>query len=67
MRALNPSDIVSRLAQIIVFYEGGGKPVAGLVSRQSGRLAVFVGPEGGFEPSEIEALAVIMSLTGNLD
>ena len=79
-------------APVIVFYEGGGRRMADLVSGESRRIAIVVGPEGGFDPSEIEeltkqgaltatlgprilrcetapiaALAVIMSLTGNMD
>lgn len=41
---------------VIVFYEGGGQPLNVLVGRDSRRLAVVIGPEGGFEPAEIEAL-----------
>ena len=66
--------------------------MSGLVGRSCQRLGIVIGPEGGFEPSEIEALkaqgaktatlgprilrcetaplaalAVIMSLTGNMD
>lgn len=39
---------------ILLFYEGGGSSIAQLVNRESGNLAVFIGPEGGFEKSEVD-------------
>ncbi len=44
---------------VVAFYEGGGLPLAELVGRDTRRLAVVVGPEGGFEPSEIEDLRAL--------
>ena len=44
---------------VIAFYEGGGSPLSALVGREIRRLAVVVGPEGGFEPSEIVQLREI--------
>lgn len=41
---------------VIAFYEGGGQPLDTLVGRESRKLAIVIGPEGGFEPSEIEML-----------
>ncbi|HIW72954.1 MAG TPA: 16S rRNA (uracil(1498)-N(3))-methyltransferase [Firmicutes bacterium] len=46
-------------APVIAFYEGGGQPLARLVERGARRLAVFVGPEGGFEPAEIGELQAL--------
>ena len=43
-------------AHTLVFYEGGGQPLTTLVSRDSARLNMIVGPEGGFAPEEIEEL-----------
>ena len=40
----------------IVFYEGGGKPLRELISDSDKKLAVFIGPEGGFEEREIDLL-----------
>lgn len=40
----------------IVFYEGGGRPLRELVSPGLKRLSIVVGPEGGFERAEIDAL-----------
>ncbi len=44
---------------VIVFYEGGGLPLTGLVGPDTRRLAIVIGPEGGFEPSEIEELRAL--------
>ncbi len=41
---------------VITFYEGGGQPLSQLVDTTTRSLAVVIGPEGGFEPSEIDAL-----------
>lgn len=35
---------------------GGGAPIAGALAGIGGRLAVLTGPEGGFAPSELDAL-----------
>ena len=40
---------------VIVFYEGGGEKIE-LVGKGTERLSIFIGPEGGFEPQEIEQL-----------
>ena len=40
----------------LVFYEGGGRPLRELVTPSTRRLSVFVGPEGGFDPKEIDAI-----------
>ncbi|MCI8554387.1 MAG: 16S rRNA (uracil(1498)-N(3))-methyltransferase [Clostridiales bacterium] len=40
----------------IVCYEGGGEPLSALVTPQTRGLSLFIGPEGGFEPEEVEAL-----------
>ena len=50
----------------VVFYEGGGRPLAELVGRQTRRLAIVVGPEGGFEPAEIEELRALGAETATL-
>ncbi len=43
----------------IIFYEGGGMPLKEILKgdRKGGRVGIFVGPEGGFEPQEVEAAA----------
>jgi RNA methyltransferase, RsmE family len=40
--------------EIILFYEGGGSSIAELVGRQSAAVSIFIGPEGGFERSEVD-------------
>ncbi len=42
--------------QTVVFYECGGAPLTTLASQWGGTLSVFVGPEGGIAPAEIETL-----------
>lgn len=40
----------------IVFYEGGGEPLRTALAPCCSELALFIGPEGGWEPSEIQRL-----------
>ena len=40
----------------VTFYEGGGVPLADLVNESTAAVSLVIGPEGGFEESEIEAL-----------
>lgn len=41
----------------IVFYEGGGEPVRTLIDcEKDKKIAVFTGPEGGLEESEVQLL-----------
>ena len=40
----------------IVFYEGGGKPLREILSGSEESVAVFIGPEGGFDEEEIGLL-----------
>lgn len=40
----------------LVFYEGGGAPLRELVSPDMRELSILVGPEGGFEKEEVEAV-----------
>ncbi len=56
-RPLSWSQALSRLSEepALVFYEGGGQPLRELVTPSTRRLSVFVGPEGGFDPEEIDA------------
>ena len=57
-RPLSWSQALSRLSgePALVFYEGGGRPMRELVTPSTRRLSVFVGPEGGFDPEEIDAI-----------
>lgn len=38
-------------------YEQGGEPLSALIPRSASDVAIIIGPEGGFEPSEAEAAA----------
>ncbi len=40
--------------EIILFFEGGGQNIAELVNKETGNLSIFIGPEGGFEQSEVD-------------
>lgn len=44
----------AQAGEIILFYEGGGQSIAELVTRETKNLAVFIGPEGGFERAEVD-------------
>lgn len=43
-------------ARKIVFYEGGGEPLKSALEPQCEELALFIGPEGGWEKEEIQKL-----------
>ena len=40
----------------ILFYEGGGESLCKLIPRDIKSVSVYIGPEGGFEQSEVELL-----------
>ncbi|MBR2406840.1 MAG: 16S rRNA (uracil(1498)-N(3))-methyltransferase [Clostridia bacterium] len=40
----------------VTFYEGGGAPLAVLVTKDTRQLSMVIGPEGGFDKEEIERL-----------
>ncbi|MBW7573121.1 16S rRNA (uracil(1498)-N(3))-methyltransferase [Caproiciproducens faecalis] len=44
----------AKAGKIILFFEGGGQSIAKLVNGETRELAVFIGPEGGFEQSEVD-------------
>ena len=46
----------------IVFYEGGGERLTEIVKPNAKSVAVFIGPEGGFEESEVELIESALSL-----
>lgn len=41
---------------IILFYEGGGKSLKSLIKDDIQSVAIFIGPEGGFEKEEVDAV-----------
>ncbi len=40
----------------LLCYEGGGQPIGQLVSPADTAISLVVGPEGGFDPAEVEAV-----------
>lgn len=38
----------------ILFYEGGGAPLSACLPENENDAAIFIGPEGGFAPEEVE-------------
>ncbi len=40
----------------LLCYEGGGAPIGTLVTPADTRVSLVVGPEGGFDPAEVEAV-----------
>lgn len=40
----------------IIFYEGGGKGLKELITPEVKTIAMFIGPEGGFEKDEVDAV-----------
>lgn len=49
-------DSFGEFDQVLVFYEGGGTALSKLLTAPCDRIAVFIGPEGGFEAEEIVQL-----------
>lgn len=47
-------ELGSEMDSALIFYEGGGKPVSALDLPKSGRIGLLIGPEGGFDPQEVE-------------
>ena len=57
---------LSSFETAVVFYEGGGVPLRTAVAESCRSLAIFTGPEGGFEESEIALLTQNGALTATL-
>ena len=52
--------IASECDCIIVFYEGGGLPLKTvLLEPKPSRIAIFIGPEGGLDESDVSAIETI--------
>ena len=43
----------------LLCYEGGGAPIGKLVSPADTAISLVVGPEGGFDPAEVEAVTAV--------
>ncbi len=50
------AEMLSGFDRAIVFYEGGGRPLREIIASGDRNIAVFTGPEGGYEESEVELL-----------
>ncbi len=50
--------VLARLAEetTLLCYEGGGAPIGTLVTPSDTAVSLVVGPEGGFDPAEVEAV-----------
>lgn len=57
---------VSEYDKTILFYEGGGEPLRKLISPEDRTIAIFTGPEGGFDEREVALLTQSGSLTATL-
>ncbi len=44
----------AQAGEILLFFEGGGQSISKLVNGETCELAIFIGPEGGFEQSEVD-------------
>lgn len=40
----------------LLFYEGGGDSIKNLISSTYSKIAIFIGPEGGFEEAEVKSI-----------
>ena len=43
----------------LLCYEGGGAPIGKLISPADTAVSLVVGPEGGFDPAEVEAVTAV--------
>lgn len=50
----------------IIFYEGGGKSLKSLINDDIKTVAIFIGPEGGFEKDEVDAVLDIGGINATL-
>ncbi|MBR5271899.1 MAG: 16S rRNA (uracil(1498)-N(3))-methyltransferase [Clostridia bacterium] len=51
---------------VIMFYEGGGKPIREMDIKKGQSVAVIIGPEGGFERSEVDFALASGAVIGSL-
>lgn len=50
------AETLSDFDKAILFYEGGGKPLRETIENKDKKIALFTGPEGGYEESEVALL-----------
>lgn len=60
------AEALSAFDKAIMFYEGGGKPLRELIESTDKKIAVFTGPEGGYEESEVALLTQSGAYTATL-
>ncbi len=55
-------------SRVLLFYEGGGESLSKLISRENTdkEISIFIGPEGGFEPEEVELIVSLGGKTATL-
>lgn len=53
-------------SRVLLFYEGGGESLSKLISQASTEISIFIGPEGGFEPEEVELIVSLGGKTATL-
>ena len=51
---------------VIMFYEGGGLPIREMDIKKGQKIAIIVGPEGGFEQSEVDFAKAQGAVIGSL-
>lgn len=56
----------AKTSTVILFYEGGGESLSKLISCESKEISIFIGPEGGFEPEEVEMITALGGKTATL-
>lgn len=52
----NAIKLAKKSEKTVLFYENGGEKLSEILNRQVDSIAIFVGPEGGFEDSEVELM-----------
>ena len=50
----------------IVFYEGGGEPLREIILPDVKSVSIYIGPEGGFEHSEVEMIESVGGVRATL-
>ncbi len=50
----------------IVFYEGGGEPLRDIILPDVKSVSIYIGPEGGFEHSEVELIESVGGVRATL-
>ena len=51
---------------MLLFYEGGGQPLSTAVSPDWKTVSFFIGPEGGVDETEVQALTESGAITATL-